>query len=189
MILFSIHLLLTLALLSPLVYASGESLQTISAIDGFGQQRPCATSCFYNEVGDDLLGSNMRCCKAYGSPTCKGGVADQCYCREDLRPTAVDWLSRCVETRCATNQVDFSSALAVYDGYCSRVNKEVAVPQATSTPTTTGSSGNDGGSLLAPTVSVTQTFSTVKTQMATSGACSLGGAARRVSIRIRRYRV
>ncbi|KAK4158972.1 hypothetical protein QBC43DRAFT_294467 [Cladorrhinum sp. PSN259] len=124
----------------------------------------------------------MKCCETFGSPTCKGGVADQCYCREDLRPKAVHWLSRYVEIRCTTNKADFSSAMAVYDGYCSRVNIGAAGPPAA---TSTGSSGGNGGgggggeSLPTPTVRITQTVGIIENQTAKSGAYWMVGAGKR----------
>ncbi|RYP54586.1 hypothetical protein DL768_000646 [Monosporascus sp. mg162] len=152
------HFFLSLVVLQPIARAL---IQSISAIDGYSQQRPCATSCFYNDVGDDILGSNMRCCEAYGTPTCKGGVADQCYCRPDLRPSAVSWLSLCVETRCSSNTVDFTSAVAVYDDYCSSVDV-VAGPVATEPPSTITTEGS-----LPPTGSPA---ATIVTQTATSSS-------------------
>lgn len=120
----------TLAALWPVVKGLPQS---IASLESYQQLRPCVGSCFIRPGSkdlSDLLGIQLRCCEQYIS--CNGPVDDNCYCRADLRPTAVSWLSACVATRCSSNQVDFTSAVNVYDGYCS-----AAVPPAGRVTTTT----------------------------------------------------
>ncbi|KAH7111945.1 hypothetical protein B0J13DRAFT_631665 [Dactylonectria estremocensis] len=107
-------LLLSLAGLYRITRAS-DTPQSITTLPAYSQQRECATWCFFNgNRGEDLLGHAIGCCTA----DCAEPVANSCYCRADLRPSAVSWLSLCVDTQCSTNAVDVSSAVALYDDYC-----------------------------------------------------------------------
>ncbi|KAK3365107.1 hypothetical protein B0T24DRAFT_712646 [Lasiosphaeria ovina] len=159
----------SLAILWPVARASP---QTIASTDPFQHLRPCASSCFRREGGPDLsdtLGITLKCCEQY--LTCHGPVDDECYCRADLQPSAVSWLSLCVATRCTSNAADFTSAVAVYDGYCSAAvgpaNPDVTEPPAvTTTPSGTVGPGPGNGNTPPP-------MTTTVTQSARSGSSIL----------------
>jgi len=150
------------------ITAASEAPQTITALPAYYSQRQCATSCFFNGVGQDLLGSALKCCEVYTDNDCDAPVADACYCRADLRPSAVSWLSLCVNTRCSTNAVDLSSAVAVYDGYCGAavVTQPAAPPTEGSLPPPTRTiRGTDTRG-----VSTVVSANTIMTQSAKSAA-------------------
>ncbi|PVH94932.1 hypothetical protein DM02DRAFT_675849 [Periconia macrospinosa] len=123
---------LLLAFLAPHV-ARPQATQTISSYPAYQSLRACGQSCFYNEVKHDILGSNLKCCK---QQYCADQADEQCYCREDLAPKATSWLSLCIDKRCSS-PVDFTSAVNVYDSYCTR-NRNVMVSPTMTTPPPTG---------------------------------------------------
>ncbi|KAH7169909.1 hypothetical protein EDB81DRAFT_908285 [Dactylonectria macrodidyma] len=69
------QLLLRLAGLCCITRAS-DTPQSITALPACSQQRQCATSCFFNESGDDLIGNGMECCEAYSDNNCQEPVDD-----------------------------------------------------------------------------------------------------------------
>jgi len=114
---------------------SSASTQTIASLDSYNDQRDCATPCFWNgdpnnKNAQDVLGITLKCCSPV---TCEGHAADSCFCRADLRPSAVSWLSTCVSHHC-TNTADVQAAVSVYDAYC--VGKRAAEPTGLATEVT-----------------------------------------------------
>jgi len=116
---------------------SSDATQTIASLDAYMQQRSCATVCFWNgdpnnSNAQDVLGIRLECCPQV---TCKGNAKDACYCRPDLRDSAVSWLSTCVIHQCSET-ADFSSAVSIYDEYCKDkrdVPSSLPVTKATTT--------------------------------------------------------
>ncbi|KAF5009955.1 hypothetical protein FDECE_3862 [Fusarium decemcellulare] len=148
--------------------ASADATQTIASMDNYKSQRSCATECFWN--GDpsnpdaqDVIGIRLQCCPQFD---CDDHVKDSCYCRADLRTSAVAWLSTCVEYRCR-NSVDASSAISIYDEYCGRdlpTNTDATTTEETGQRETGG--GNDPGNPGAQATAAT-------TQDESSGGVSL----------------
>ncbi|KAH7187809.1 hypothetical protein DER44DRAFT_127469 [Fusarium oxysporum] len=126
---FTRYLLVSLTYL--LQSASSEATQTIASADDYQLQRSCAISCWW--LGDpdgndssDVLGRRLQCCD--GVP-CRD-VKDSCYCRPDLRVSASSHLSECVVRRCE-NEVDFSTAMNIYDDYCREKRNAASEPAET----------------------------------------------------------
>jgi hypothetical protein len=145
--------LISLATLWPVARASTQSL--VSG-EPYRSLRPCAGSCFWTP-NQDVLGISLRCCQQY--LTCNDlPVDNECYCRPDLRSSAVSYLSLCVDTRCSSNAVDFASAVAVYDSYCSGVVNVADPVTTTPAPSGTVRAGPSSGSTPSlVTIVVTQT--------------------------------
>jgi hypothetical protein len=101
---------------------------TINKYPGWGYQRPCAVNCFYSGNKADLLGL-VGC--PYGV---EQNLHNECYCRPDLVPTGVSWLSKCVMSSCTSNTVDRDSAVSIYTNYC-----ETALAEGVTTTTTSSS--------------------------------------------------
>ncbi|KAK4169605.1 hypothetical protein QBC43DRAFT_308035 [Cladorrhinum sp. PSN259] len=59
-------------------------------------------------------------------------ILDSCFCRTDLRSIATQHLSTCILTRCGYDGPDYTSAVKVYDDYCS-----YTAPRITAAPSTT----------------------------------------------------
>lgn len=169
---------------------SSDATQTIASIDGYMRQRSCATVCFWNgdpnnSNAQDVLGIKLECCPQV---TCKGNAKDACYCRSDLRDSAVSWLSTCVIHHCS-NTVDFSSAVSIYDEYCKDkrdVYSSLTVIKATTTadsePEDTASDRDSGSQPTAPITasdrdSGGEATATVTVSVPSSSAVSLASVA------------
>ncbi|KAH6891531.1 hypothetical protein B0T10DRAFT_560773 [Thelonectria olida] len=182
------YLLINLAYFLP--SASSDATQTIASIDAYMQQRSCATVCFWNgdpnnSNAQDVLGIKLECCPQV---TCEGNAKDACYCRRDLRDSAVSWLSTCVIHHCS-NTADFSSAVSIYDEYCKdkrQVPSSLPVIKATTTIDSeqdeTASDRDSGSQPTALTAasdrdSGSEATTTATMSMPSSGAVSLGPGA------------
>ncbi|KAH8650501.1 hypothetical protein BGZ60DRAFT_534162 [Tricladium varicosporioides] len=85
--------------------------QSVSITDqsAFSSQRSCARGCVGSSVSGPLfLASKLSCAQPYDN---------SCFCRSDLQQKAQSYLQSCVNSAC-TNSLDASSAVAVYDAYC-----------------------------------------------------------------------
>lgn len=150
---------LCLISLSLCVEQSGNDQATISiySVDGFVNQRACASNCFLAWNGDQI-GLKFGC---RGSPP-----QNYCYCREDLQSQAQTHLSTCVKSACS-NTVDMNSALSFYNSYC-EANAPGKVPSVPSnTPARTTNSPAPG-----PTVRVTTTVAVTSVVQQISSATS-----------------
>ncbi|KAK0634125.1 hypothetical protein B0T14DRAFT_86739 [Immersiella caudata] len=95
--------------------------------------RICAQTCVDRGNDNSDLEGHLEC----GDQK----ILNACYCREDLRPKATTFLSSCIVTRCKYNNQDVTSALRLYDGYCSSATKTtVATTRSTVRTSTTRSS-------------------------------------------------
>src|SRR3569833_4330020 len=84
----------------------------------FSKLRPCAQNCFFYRAGytSDYVGRYMQCSI---TTTLLSRVAEnECYCRTDLQISAHLTISKRVLSLCASNTNDVTSALSVYDSYC-----------------------------------------------------------------------
>ncbi|RFN53908.1 hypothetical protein FIE12Z_1822 [Fusarium flagelliforme] len=173
---------------------SSDATQTIASLDAYKQQRSCATVCFWNgepnsdpngSYAQDVLGIQLECCPQV---TCKGNAKDACYCRPDLRDSAVSWLSTCVIHQCSET-ADFSSAVSIYDEYCKDkrdVPSSLPVTKATTTadsePEDTASDRDSGSQPTAPATASNResggkATATVTVSVPSSGAVSLASDA------------
>ncbi|KAM5344314.1 hypothetical protein ACJ41O_012851 [Fusarium nematophilum] len=172
---FTPYLLVSLAYWLQL--ASSEATQTIASLDDYQLQRSCALPCFWSGDPDDMdstdiLGRALQCCA--GSP-CRD-TEDSCFCRPDLRVSASSFLSECVGGRCENN-VDFSTALNIYDDYCKGKRDDAGSGPASTEATATADSGGKadktagGGDPGAEaTVTVTASASSRSAVIPSSGA-------------------
>lgn len=111
------HVSLTIFLLSstlPVAFSQqvpeGEVL-TVSAIPAFRSGRPCVQSCLWQ-------GANLGIFYVPSPEVALQCSANSCYCRPDLRTTALSVISACVTRACGTNEVDVSSGVAIFTNYC-----------------------------------------------------------------------
>ncbi|KAM5386470.1 hypothetical protein ACJZ2D_000433 [Fusarium nematophilum] len=168
------YFLLSLAYLPQ--FAFPQATQTIASGAKYRQQRSCATGCFWNGDPDnddaqDVIGMVLDCCDG---PTCPGNAEDSCYCRADLRSSAVSWLSTCVIFRC-TNTADFSSAVNIYDDYCGNKGDSPTSPAdteatITSEPEPEATAANRGGPGTQATVTVRESGSQATVTITESGS-------------------
>jgi hypothetical protein len=136
------------------VLSDAAPTQSLYSEDLFKQQRSCAQGCF-------------GCCSdnVAGDLSCPEPVLNSCYCRSDLQPVAVSYISSCVSSACSSNTVDIQSATSLYQAYCvSNGYTEITTSTSTYTPSTSQLQATTSTNDLAPTagtsiVVVTQTLS------------------------------
>ncbi|KAH6696615.1 hypothetical protein BKA61DRAFT_682829 [Leptodontidium sp. MPI-SDFR-AT-0119] len=131
------------------VSSQSVSLQYVSA---YASQRTCASTCqAINAKGPpDILAENLHCAT--------DPIDNSCFCRTDMQPSAENYLQTCVQRFCS-NTLDASSAVSIYDAYCTSAGFVKAAittaatttgtaqgPSATSTSTNTGSNTDSSGS-------------------------------------------
>ncbi|KAN0073429.1 hypothetical protein V8E54_008649 [Elaphomyces granulatus] len=104
------------------VVASQVSIFSINGDPAFSIQRVCVQAC----LGPGYTGvpGNIGC--AYEDDV----YLNACVCRTDLQPSASSYLTKCVNSGCATEPSDLSSAISIYDNYCA--SNGFPVPAATS---------------------------------------------------------
>ena len=142
-LLSSISSLLCLFLLPGMISlttATTDSPQTIASLNGYTQLRACAQTCFdYGNDGcaGDNVADHIGC--AYG---CFTVAHDSCYCRADLQSKAESWLSACIKSGCTLGgdtTIDISSAVGLYEGYCTAQGYSALQTPASNPATTTTS--------------------------------------------------
>ena len=113
-----------------LVYASRAAVVTLTNLPVYDSQRSCSKQCFYmgfsSDGGPDRLADALDC----GVDP----IENDCFCRADLQDDADAYLQSCVFDYCSKNTVDVSSAVSIYDSYCTSAgyNREVeATPSVT----------------------------------------------------------
>jgi hypothetical protein len=134
------------------------SPQTIFSLPVFSSQLPCAQACFtYNFAGCmvDAIGSVIGCSYGY----CKDnpdqiGAPDNCYCRTDLQVAAQQYITSCVNSKCTIgdSSIDLSSAVSIYDFYCSSKGFLVNVPASTT------AAGNGASTQYVNRISIFQSY-------------------------------
>jgi hypothetical protein len=106
---------------------------TIESVAQYSSLRECAQYCVY---GGPPNGSP-------GLPVylgCWNPALNDCFCRADLSASATNFLSTCVNQWCSGDAADISSAVGVYETYCTGVE---AVP--TGTAQSTAAPGSSSG--------------------------------------------
>lgn len=124
----TLHFLL--ASLTPTIFAATVTLTNLPA---YQSQRSCATQCFYSGFssggGPDRLANQLDCSV--------DPIENDCFCRPDLQDDADALIQSCVYDLCSRNTIDVSSAVSIYDGYCTAAGFNRAVE----TTAARGSSG------------------------------------------------
>jgi hypothetical protein len=102
----TLPILILISLVSP---GSSQATISLESLPDFYVQRDCLKRCFscYECGVIDTLG-------------CWYNGLDACFCRSDQAPTATSAISSCVLSACSGHAADVTSALSLYDGYCSR---------------------------------------------------------------------
>ncbi|KAH6723721.1 hypothetical protein BKA61DRAFT_15079 [Leptodontidium sp. MPI-SDFR-AT-0119] len=113
------------------------SSQSVSITDesAFSSQRRCAQGCMgSSDSGPLFLASELSCAKPYDN---------SCFCRSDLQQKAESYLKSCVNSAC-TNTLDASSAVSIYDAYCTSAGfvKAAVTTAATTAGTQTAQSSS-----------------------------------------------
>ncbi|KAK5065379.1 hypothetical protein LTR84_001217 [Exophiala bonariae] len=123
---------LTFAILTTIISAATVTLTNLPA---YQSQRSCATQCFYSGFssggGPDRLANQLDCSV--------DPIENDCFCRADLQDDADALIQSCVYDLCSRNTIDVSSAVSIYDSYCTAAGFERAVE-------TTSVGGAGGGS-------------------------------------------
>jgi hypothetical protein len=88
------------------------SSQSVSITDGtaFLSLRSCAQGCIGSTNSGPLF-------LASGQLSCQSPYDNSCFCRSDLQQKADSYLRSCINKAC-TNTLDASSAVSMYDTYC-----------------------------------------------------------------------
>ncbi|KAI1353315.1 hypothetical protein F5Y01DRAFT_277583 [Xylaria sp. FL0043] len=129
-----------LVVFSLLHLAACDSVSLAQAT-AFASQRPCAQNCFgggiFGDVGE--LADGIGC--AYQNPQ------NECVCRLDLQPNADEYIASCVSRGCSANTLDITSAVSIYDAYCTSAGYVRDTP---ATRTSDSSSQTDPSKTEAP---------------------------------------
>jgi hypothetical protein len=98
---------------------------------------------------------------------------DDCFCRSDLQTVAQNYLSTCVLSHCTVgdSSIDMSSAVSIYNSYCSAKG---FVPATTTAPGTQGNPTATRATTANPGTIATATTSAA-TNNNDSGSSSFGG--------------
>lgn len=106
---------------------------TLTNLPAYQSQRSCAIQCFYigfsSGGGPDRIADNLDC------PV--DPIENDCFCRADLQDDADAFIQSCVYDYCSKNTIDVSSAVSIYDSYCTAAGYNRAVE-------TTAAQGNSG---------------------------------------------
>jgi hypothetical protein len=135
----AIHFFLRFAICA--TSAGPNAYVSIAALPDWSNGHSCMAGCvWYNGlyknnpvVGGHDLGHGLDC----GGDSAING----CYCRPDTLPKARTYISSCVSSACGNNgvQAEISSAISIYDGYCSTVAREQSTTSETAAAASTGS--------------------------------------------------
>ncbi|KAF4160235.1 hypothetical protein CNMCM8927_002717 [Aspergillus lentulus] len=149
--------LLILLCCSLFINAADGTTATLTESTAYASQRPCAKSCFYwgssTQGGADFLAERIGC---EVDP-----ILNECICRSDLQQTADSFLRKCVSDNCGANAIDVSSAVGIYDDYCT----SNGYTRATSTAQTTRTTSSDGAGVWGSTSAASSPWTTVKTRL------------------------
>lgn len=139
---FCIRLVLLWSLFSQAVLSSRVSLTDSTAYD---KARPCLKTCFGNN-DVNYLAQNMKC-----------DENNECVCRQNLQPSAVAYLRRCIGSWCDKMDFDINYGVSLYTAYCTEAGFAAV---ADATPTAEGT--------CSPTATITVTA--IQTVFVTSAA-------------------
>ena len=130
-----------LILLTP--SASSDNPETIASLEAYKLQHDCAQGCFWYSIGNGENSDGIADAISCQHPV-NVGALDSCFCRLDLQSVAETYLSTCISVACSYGggavTVDISSAVSIYDNYCSAkgyvTNTQTESVPANATPTT-----------------------------------------------------
>ncbi|KAF4237033.1 hypothetical protein CNMCM6457_001643 [Aspergillus fumigatiaffinis] len=149
--------LLILLCCSLFINAADGTTATLTESTAYASQRPCAKRCFYwgasSQGGADFLADRIGC---EVDP-----IENECICRSDLQQTADSFLRKCVSDKCGENAIDVSSAVEIYDDYCT----SNGYTRATSTAQTTRTTSSDGAGIWGTTSTAGRPWATVRTRL------------------------
>lgn len=113
----------TLLLIPALAHTIFAATVTLTNLPAYQSQRSCATRCFYSGFssggGPDRL-ANLLDCDV-------DPIENDCFCRADLQDDADALLQSCVYDACSKNTIDVTSAVSIYDSYCTAAGFNRAV--------------------------------------------------------------
>jgi hypothetical protein len=120
--------------------ASSDNPQTIASLGVYKLQRNCAQGCFWYSIGVGKISDGIADAISCERQGVNVGALDSCFCRLDLQPVAETYLSTCISVGCSYGggvvTVDISSAVSIYENYCS-AKGYVANTQPQSVPANT----------------------------------------------------
>lgn len=120
-------------LIFALAHAVFAATVTLTNLPAYQSQRSCAKQCFYigfsSGGGPDRLADHLDCAV--------DPIENDCFCRADLQDDADAFVQSCVYDYCSKNTIDVSSAVSIYDSYCTAAGFNRAVE-------TTAAQGNSG---------------------------------------------
>jgi len=115
-----LSLLVVLASFVCLSVGANTEPQTITSLAAYQELDPCAQACFYFNafVPGCTYGVEVHIGCSWA---CYTGAANDCFCRADKQSVATSFLSSCISAGCTVGdqQIDVSSGVGVYTGYCS----------------------------------------------------------------------
>ncbi|KAF4231135.1 hypothetical protein CNMCM8980_005613 [Aspergillus fumigatiaffinis] len=140
------------------INAADGTTATLTESTAYASQRPCAKRCFYygSHGGADFLAGEIGCAV--------DPIENECICRSDLQQTADSFLRKCVSDRCGKNAIDVSSAVSIYDAYCT----SNGYTRATSTAQMKGATrttSSDGAGVGGTTSAAGSPWTTVRTRL------------------------
>lgn len=139
----------------------GQSVSLSKAPD-LDKQRVCVISCIIGDSYDNIVRS-------------VGCARHSCFCRDDLRPLASQYLSDCLPkwfSGCSSTE-DYLAAASIYDRYCGFTAPATTPATTLASPT----SSDDGTTSGAVTVSITVTSGpTVTVQTSSSSSTSFSSS-------------
>lgn len=113
-----------------LIRPSASATVTLDELPAYQSQRSCAKYCFFivssGQGPPNEVARHLSCAV--------DPIENDCFCRPDLQAQAESYVRSCVGSACIRNALDISSAVQVYNGYCTSAGFERAEVTA-STPT------------------------------------------------------
>ncbi|KAI3322052.1 hypothetical protein HD806DRAFT_500865 [Xylariaceae sp. AK1471] len=118
-----------------LLHLAASEIVSLEQAPAFNSQRPCAQNCFGDgDSGPWILADGIGC------PI--SNIPNECFCRLDRQPTADAFLQSCVNNKCAQNTIDISSAVSIYDAYCTGAGFLRTTPATTTSVSSISSSSS-----------------------------------------------
>ena len=136
---------------------------SIDSDPGYVTERACGQSCLYDFGGDDVA-SFLGCAGENG-----------CFCRADFGTSVSSFLNSCVGSKCSTDSIpntaaEITTAISIYNHYCSTAIGAAFVSLSTAAATT-------GPTISSPPMTVATTTNTgvAETAQGSSDASSTTG--------------
>jgi hypothetical protein len=153
-----LSLLVVLASFVCLSVGANTEPQTITSLTAYQELDPCAQDCFYFNafVPGCTYGVEVHIGCSWA---CYTGAANDCFCRADKQSVATSFLSSCISAGCTVGdqQIDVSSGVGVYTGYCSSLGYGV-VAGTTPSPSIVPLASTTTSVYVATTMYVTTTI-------------------------------